>query len=339
MVPLDVVAPDFIVQMPTYRSEQLKSGTNRPSLVCMLAEGTYFHGAATLCNSLVRQGFTGLVLLGYRGTPPQWARDLPIQEDGTQCVAPGAFIRLIELEPGWHPTNLKARFMRRAAQEYPDFEALYYFDVDIVITCAWDNYVRWAHSGVVLVLDMSETYMPANHVFRREWAALAQRAGYAVVRPMTGYFNGGCVGIDAARIEILDVWCRLLDEREKEGADMTKLVATDGKLEFSRMDQDILNAAVMASSVDVAVLGKEAMGSFPSMPIMAHAMVFKKPWRRNYLIDALKGFPPDGPDLAFWTYAQYPIASFSPASLRMKRITLTLAKWFGKVRRRAVMDW
>jgi hypothetical protein len=304
----------------------------------MLAEGTYFHGAATLCNSLVRQGFTGLVLLGYRGDPPQWARDLPTQEDGTQRLAPGASIRLIELEPGWHMANLKAWFMRRAADEYPDFEALYYFDVDIVVTCAWDNYVRWAHSGVVLVLDMAETYMPANHVFRREWAALAQRAGYAV-RPMTGYFNSGCVGLDAARIEILDAWCRLMNDRASEGADMTKLVATGGKPEFSRMDQDILNAAVMATSVDVAVLGKEAMGSFPSMAIMAHAMVFKKPWQRNYVIDALKGFPPDGPDLAFWTYAQYPIASFSPASWRLKQVALTFAKWFGKIRRRAVLDW
>lgn len=39
-------------------------------IVCMLVEGHYFHGAAALCNSLLRNGFKGEIVVGYRGALP-----------------------------------------------------------------------------------------------------------------------------------------------------------------------------------------------------------------------------------------------------------------------------
>jgi hypothetical protein len=300
------------------------------SIVCMLAEGSYFHGAAALCNSLIRQRFTGLMVVFYRGCLPGWA--------GCGQLTPRVSVRFVELDGVWHLTNLKPRIMQRIVRDYPGFQTLYYFDVDIVITCAWDNFVRWARHGAVLCHDLSDTYMPANHVFRQEWQALAQRAGYQT-RAITGYFNAGCIGLAPAHCSLLDVWARLIDLHAAEGADMTRVVAAGGPPEFAKMDQDLLNAALMASDVPLALLGKEAMGSFPHAPVMTHAMIFKKPWLRNYLLDALKGFPPGREDMAFWNNMEAPIATFSPGRLRRKRLELNLARLLGRIRRRSVITW
>ena len=315
----------------------MTEGAGGASVVCMLAEGSYFHGAATLSNSLARHGFTGTLVVGFRGALPSWARDLPAS-GGAQLFAPGIRIRFVPMPGDWHLTNLKAQLLRRAAGELPGWTTLYYFDVDIVLKCAWAHFVRWAAQGVVLALDLAETYMPPEHVFRREWRALAARAGYAC-RPVSGYVNGGCLGLGPDRLGFVEVWDTLLQRFAAEGADMTRITAPGGPPEYAKMDQDILNAAVMASDADLALLGSEAMDNFPSAQIMSHAMVFRKPWLRNYVLDALKGFPPDDAHLAFWRYVDHPVASFTPAALRRKRAQLGAARLIGKLRRRTVRDW
>jgi hypothetical protein len=304
-------------------------------LICMVAEGNYFHGAAALCNSLARQGFHGLVLLGYRGALPEWAARLPTNPDDTRQISPLVSIRFVSLGGSWHLSNLKASFMQSIVADYPAFQTLYYLDVDIIVTCRWDNFIRWAQHGVVLCLDVSDTYMPESHVFRREWQALAQRAGYCS-RAVNGYFNAGCVGLGPRHVALLQVWARLIETHAAEGADMTKLVAPNGRPEFTKMDQDLLNAALMATDVPIALLGKEAMGGFPTSQIMTHAMIFKKPWRRNYLLDALKGFPPGREDLEFWAHVTHPLVPFTPATLRRKRLQLRIAQALGWIRRRSL---
>jgi hypothetical protein len=109
-----------------------------------------------------------------------------------------------------------------------------------------------------------------------------------------------------------------------------------GRPEFIRMDQDVLNATVMASRFDLAVLGRESMGCFPMQSVMLHAMVFAKPWQRNYLLDALKGFPPDLAHMGFWRHTHGPVQSFSAGALARKRLQVRLARYMGFVRRRAV---
>ena len=41
-------------------------------MVCTMAEHQYFYGVAALTNSLVRAGFKGTVVVGYRGEWPPW---------------------------------------------------------------------------------------------------------------------------------------------------------------------------------------------------------------------------------------------------------------------------
>ena len=51
-----------------------------------------------------------------------------------------------------------------------------------------------------------------------------------------------------------------MEELERDGADMRKMKNATGKLEFARMDQDVLNATIMATDVPLCLLGSEAMG-------------------------------------------------------------------------------
>jgi len=310
-----------------------------PSVVCVLAEGTYFHGVAVLLNSLIRNGFAGEMVVGYRGALPPWVADLRGPADDTpRVVAPGVTVRFLTVGGAWCLSNMRAEFMQLVMDEIrPDFGTLYYFDADILIRCNWKHFVRWAGHGVLLTLDMSETYMPAQHAFRREWAAFAGRAGFAC-RSATGYVNGGCVGISNQNKRFIHTFARLMRQLEIEGLDMSKIKYSGGTPEFAKMDQDVLNATVMATDVPVALLGQEAMDIFPSAVIMTHYMIHGKPWARNYIKDALKGFAPDRNEFIFWDLVNNPVQSFTPAELRRKRLLLRLGKLMGHLRKRGVRE-
>ena len=310
-----------------------------PHVVCMLAEGSYFHGVAAMANSLVRNGFAGHIVVGYRGSLPRWEGPVSPQAGPAQPIAPGVDILFMAVESDWHLSNLKPRFMHQVATElYPDFASVWYFDADVVLKTNWDAFARWVEAGLVLVLDMAETYMPPHHAFRREWRALAQRAGLGY-REVHGYVNGGCVGLAAGHLEFLEAWETLLQTYAGDGADMSRMINRTGKPEYAKMDQDLLNAAVMATTTPFCVLGVEAMDAFPSASIMSHAMVFAKPWVRNYIRDAIIGFQPDPAHVAFWLYAEGPIRAFTAAEWRRKMAILRVTKLLGYIRRRTVADW
>jgi len=52
---------------------------------------------------------------------------------------------------------------------------------------------------------------------------------------------------------------------------------------------------------------------------MPHAMFYKKPWARNYIFDALRGFPPDRTHRADWEFVDGPIHPFSTFELKKKK--------------------
>jgi hypothetical protein len=299
-------------------------------VACVLAEGSYFHGVAALINSLVRNGFSGTVLVGHRGALPAWASG-PLPGE--------AEIRFLELEPGWHLTNLKARFLIEAlARHCPDADRAWYFDADVVVMGPWEHFPRWAEAGVLAALDIADTFMPPAHAFRDAWRALAGRAGFAC-RDVTGYANAGFLGVPRAHLGFLEVWDALLRRREAEGTDMTRLKMAEAWPEFTRADQDILNIAFMASAAPYRFLGVEALGRFPFTNLLGHMMVFDKPWVRNHILDALKGFQPDHPERAFWRYAEGPIRSFSAAEWRRKSLQRRIGRLIGYAHRRSLIEW
>ena len=323
-------------------TESISGGARADTLqiVCTLAEGHYFFGVAALVNSLVRAGFKGAVVVGFRGERPTWletfAHDPALD---SYAVTPSVQLRLVEVPGPWHLNNCKPRFIEDVLfTKYPNSDLVYYFDTDIVITHSWSSFAEWASGGIVLVLDPADSYMSPHHVYRRAWQDLAARQR-RVCREFTGYVNGGCIGICRQQAEFARVWSGLMEELERNGADMRKMKNTTGKLEFSRMDQDILNAAVMASDAPIGLLGSEAMGMFPWVgEVMPHAMWQRKPWQRNYILDALRGFPPGRAHRAYWEFVNGPIRPFNEFALFRKRAQLTAGHLIGLLHSRSYRD-
>jgi hypothetical protein len=309
-------------------------------VVCTLAEGGYFYGVAALINSLVRADFEGLVLIGYRGARPAWLRSLGhnVVEDIYE-VTPGVRVKLIEMTGTWHLNNCKPLLLRSVLFELcPKAELVYYLDTDIVVKHSWNVFAQWARSGIVLVLDIADSHMSPHHVYRHAWRTLAARQGFSC-REFTGYVNAGCVGISRDHAEFATIWTRLMDELERDGVDMRKMKNQNGRLEFARMDQDVLNATIMASQTPLALLGFEAMGLFPWWGmVMPHAMYGKKPWVRNYIADALRGWPPGQVHNAYWEFASYPIRPFHSVALRVKRLELAIGNLIGRLHMRSFRD-
>ena len=309
-------------------------------VVCTLAEGNYFYGVAALANSLVTAGFRGSILVGYRGDRPSWLegleKDLKVD---AYLVTPEVRLEFIELPGTWHLSNQKPHFMMQIFFEVvPNAELVYFFDTDVVITCGWSTFARWAREGVVVALDMADTYMSPHHVYRRAWKALAATINRPC-RDFTGYVNGGCVGINRQFVEFVAVWALLMEELERDKADMTKMKNWTGRREFARMDQDVLNTTIMATETPIALLGAEAMGWFPATgEVMVHAMLHKKPWVRNYILDALRGFPPDHINHTYWQFVEGPIRPFGEWQLRRKKAALKIARAIGLFRRRSLRD-
>lgn len=309
-------------------------------VVCTLAEGHYFYGAAALVNSLIRAGFEGDIVVGFRGKRPNWLESFP-RDPGldSYAVTPLVQLRLIEVSGPWHLNNCKPHFIEDLLfEKYPEADLVYYFDTDIVITHSWSTFARWARSGIVLVLDPTDSHMSPHHVYRRAWRDLATKQNRDC-REFTGYVNGGCIGISRAYADFARVFSSLMRELERDGADMRRMKNSKDKLEFSRMDQDVLNATVMATDIPICLLGPEAMGMFPFVNvILPHAMWHRKPWRRNYIFDALRGLPPTRAHLAYWRFVDGPIRPFSEFDLFRKRAQLAAGHLISLVHTRSSRD-
>lgn len=296
-------------------------------VVVTAAEGEYFHGVAALANSLVRAGFVGDIIVAARGPRPEWG--LKRLADDYHAVSEGVRLRLVDVPGPWHLGNLRAQFIVDVFERIqPAAATVYYFDTDIVITGSWSLFARWAQDGVVAALDVSDAFMPPNHAYRAEWRRMIARCGLPC-REVTGYLNSGCVGVSRANLDFARAWARLMQGLADEGADMGSLRG-NGKPEYARMDQDLMNVAVMATTTPMALLGYETMGVYPRVgEIMPHAMFHKKPWRRRYVRDALRGMPPGRAHLAWWNFVDGPIRSFPPGSLRWRKARVALARGIG----------
>jgi hypothetical protein len=309
-------------------------------IVCTLGEQRYFLGVAALVNSLAHGGFNGIVVVGYRGERPDWLQHFAYDAASElYAITPLVGLRLMEVGGPWHLNNCKPAFVARILTEiYPEAELVYYFDTDIVLKHAWSTLADWARNGIVMVLDPADSYMSPHHAYRQAWKALAAKQGRPC-RDVTGYVNGGCVGIHRDFAEFASVWSALMQELERDGADMTRMKNAHGRIEFARMDQDILNATIMATEVKLALLGSEAMGMFPwTGEILPHAMFMRKPWDRNYVLDALRGFGPGRVHLAYWQFVDGPIHPFSRFERLRKRIQVTVGHWIGLVHSRSFRD-
>lgn len=319
------------------------------SALCTLFEGSYHHGVAALANSLHASGFRGTLYAGLRGGLPPWAAGaevlaLPPWRDARRLVvADGLRIVFLPLDTAYHLTNYKADFMlalldgpARAAT------ALFYLDPDICVLGPWRFFEQWVDCGVALCEDVNSP-LPQQHPRRVGWRRHYAEQGLALRYAGPEYVNGGFVGVRTQDRAFIETWKRTMDgmlpaigSLAAVGINAAAPMTHKGFADcFDRTDQDALNAAIEAGTVQVSIIGKEAMAFAPGPALLPHALGGHKPWQRAYLHFAFKGVPPRRADKAYWDCAGGPIHSHSAWRRRLKRLDLGLAAAFGRMLRKA----
>lgn len=296
------------------------------SAVCTLFEGHYHLGLTGLVNSLHAHGYRGGVWAGYRGPLPPWAQPAS-ERDGVHSFEPaaGLTVHFVPVETPRHLTNFKADFMIDArARFFPEAEHIFYFDPDLVLKSSFAFFEKWTGCGIALCEDVNSP-MHSTHPVRMQWRRFYEPHGFAVARELDLYVNGGFVGISRGDWEFIEVWKRLMDLMEPEVAGLASWGPGDRSHIFNKTDQDALNAAAMFSRRPVSIVGKDGMDLIPGGFLMSHALGTSKPWRKNFIREALRGFPPTSADREFWRYALAPIPAFTPAQGARARCRLRIA--------------
>lgn len=300
-----------------------------------LYQGDYHLGVAALVNSLHRAGFRGEFLIGYRGPLPHWAEGLrPLGAAGEHCLdIDGVALRFVPVPPGPNLSAAKPAFMLDMLDRLtPQADAVMMFDADIVAIGPWQFFAEWAGYGVGLCQDMSYPILPDGHPHRHRWRAMARALGREC-RNLDWYFNGGFVSVRRADRIFLETWRDLLALVAKELGPLEKIKIAARSNPLAVPDQDMLNAAAMATQVPISPLGPDGMGFTPGGFAMLHA-VAEKPWRARYLRRALGGRPPGAADKAFWEAADGPLKPFPPATLFSRLAALRYAAAIGRFYRR-----
>ncbi|MEI6561009.1 MAG: hypothetical protein WCO68_02875 [Verrucomicrobiota bacterium] len=313
--------------------------------ICTLFEGGYHYGLGPLANSLHASGFRGVIWAGYRGPLPAWAH--PVVEAGAYGefqVAEGCVIRFVPLDTTAHFTNYKPDFMLHIfATCAPDCDGLFYLDPDIVACNAWACFEEWITCGVAVCEDVNSPF-PAQHPRRVGWRRFYKEHGISLQPREPFYANGGFVGVRRADIAFLELWKRLQDclwtaiggaEYSGLGGAKSLTARSDFPACFDKTDQDVLNATIEAvGEIPVSFENKQAMGLEAGKAVLPHALGPDKPWKKNYVSDALRGLPPRMVDKAYWLHAEGPVRIFTPQQLRAKRLALKIAALFGRFIRR-----
>ena len=304
--------------------------------ICTLFEGGYHYGVGALVNSLYAHGFRGVVWAGYRGALPPWATPMA---DGPAYseyrVAEGCLIRFVKLQTDRHLTNYKPVFLLDLWKNHcPEADALFYFDPDIVVKCAWSFFEEWAGYGVALCEDVNSP-MPSSHPIRHAWRRFCSGRGVPLLREMDAYVSGGFVGLIRRYAAILDTWKTLIEGLEEETGNLKQLGFRDRPYAFYNGDQDVLNMTIMSSSEPLSLIGKEGMDFSVGGYTMSHAAGGAKPWKKQMLASALRGIAPSLQDKAYWRNVSYPICLYSAPAMLLHRCDMMAGSAMGLVVRRA----
>ena len=311
--------------------------------ICTLFEGNYHWGVAALSNSLYKRGFRGSVYVGYRGKLPAWTDaakpTTSFEWEGSKTLEPadGLKLHFLPLDTKYHFTNYKPDFMLRLLDgPASDADGIVYFDPDIVIKCKWSFFETWLSFGVAVVHEVISNDMPASHPIRLGWKQLIESTNRKVTFELRSYLNGGFVGVSRKNIEFLKVWSAYIELAVTEfGVNPGKFGGLGRTSIFYYMDQDAFSIAVMCCGCPISEIGPEGMDFEPGGWTMSHATSSPKPWSKNFLSSALKGFPPTRAEHLYWHNVQFPIAPYnSRRKVLHKYRCMRIASFIGRFYRR-----
>ena len=298
-------------------------------VVVTMVEGDYAKGAIVLLNSLIRSGFRGIFVVGYRGQVNNYLQAIVhknrLGDDGFKIV-------LEYIETSWHFTSYKPIFMLEIFNRYiPEY--LFYFDPDIVVKARWSELLMWANCGVALCEDVnSPIYRDGPK--RKIWSEFCFRNGIKYFRRRDEYFNAGFVGLSKNSIELIELWqsvsCHAENENLVAKAGAPLAMADSPNHPFRNYDQDLLNIAIDCWEGIVSPVGKEGMDFIWGGTWMSHAIGAGKPWNRSYWRDALKFKRPRQVDIIFWKNSSEPYAIGGPLWIIFRRFSLVISRIFGR---------
>ena len=291
-----------------------------------LYEGDYHVGVAALVNSAFNCGFKGKIFILYKDKLPPWSlsnqwRDsfgkTGINVCFEKCITPRHF--------GYHkPFAARAIF-----DANPDLDGLIYADPDIVFLAPYKFFEQWIDGGVALCLDSNFRWLHKNHPWRRDWRALAKRAGLPIQWDSPEYSNSGFFGLKKEAAQFLYHWMTVILQFEKEGGD-TSGFDMQNRYRSIVSDQDALAASLYAILDEPAYLGQEGMGFNGHYFILSHAIENPKPWRQFFTKLALKGRKPSISAKLWLKHAQFPIPAMSRTKYLLTKIDLNLASFISR---------
>lgn len=304
---------------------------------CTLFSGHYHLGVGALANSLYRGGFRGTMCIGYVLVLPPWAAGARRDGDDSILEVKSDFIlRFIPWSTNRNLSLDKARFLLHVLDHaFPNAEAALFFDADVATHGSWKFFSNWVRQGIALCVDAGFPLVPAGHPWRQSWRTLAAEAGYDYCRDLEHYVNSGFVGVPRAQRETVQCWAALIDHFLQRQGSISDSVKFAEREDAFVGDQDMLNAALMATSAPLSIIGLEGMDFKPAGYTMSHAIDSAKPWEKNFILQALAGHPPAPADKTFWRFADDPIQLFSSSRLTMARLAISTASAVGRFYRRS----
>jgi hypothetical protein len=297
------------------------------SAICTLFEKDYHFGLATFVNSLISNGFKGVIWAGYKGDIPFWVKAFQIKQmtDYDVCqLNESTSINFVKIHVDKHLTNHKPDFMLDILNIYDtSCDSLLYFDPDIVIKNRWSVFEEWIQWGVLFCEDVNS---PINryHPLRKLWIDHYRRHNILLLNNKDIYVNGGFVALKRNNKSFLEHWKHIQDIMSEELGGLKGWGLKDRTFLFSMTDQDALNIAIM-SDENVTILGKDAMDIIHGGYIMSHAIGPDKPWKNKYIKNALSGKSPSATDRLFWSHADSVIKPYTGYNLLIKRKCLLVA--------------
>jgi hypothetical protein len=286
-----------------------------------MTDSSFEPGCGTLINSLYQNGYRGKIIIGLISNGHLLPKLIKAQSP------PGLVFEFVNLRTQANVNYHKPSLLLHAFDDGTVTKA-FFFDSDIICTKEWSHFLNWVDSGIAVCSDINHLWMPPSHPVRNLWKKLLAQHGYEF-KDVSGYANGGFLGVSRAHIEIVRIWEELLSWltfSNKTGWDDWSL-----KAGFEKYDQDLLNASLMAVECPVSFVGYEGMSFAESVGYMVHPVGPLKPWHKGYLKHLLlhgAGMPLA--NRQYWKYARSPLHNASPMEEKLAKIEMNLTAFLSR---------
>lgn len=309
----------------------------KKTVICSIYEKDYEYGLAALINSVISCGFKGEIAVAYKTKLPFWVRQLKNASGYNIYELNGIKISFIKIDYHLHLRYYKSSFILDLLKEGTT-EKVYYFDPDITVLGDWQFFEDWLDYGVSLCIDQSYPIMPFSHPIKRKWMEIFEQGlNITPLYKNDYYINSGFIGIKSTHQPLIELWQNFIDYLNNNGHNLKDWKSTQvvykGRKRLNTFggDQDILNAALMFSEVEISVIGQEGMGFIPAGYLMYHNTGIKT-WNKFFIKNFIKnGNKFSEVDQSYFLNSYSPINLYNKKQRALKAIDISLVKLLQRI--------